>query len=323
MKVSFIVTTYNLSEMQLRRCLTSLTHQELARDEYEIIVVDDESDIDPHPVVESFSSVADVHYIRQQHRKQGAARNKALSIAQGDAIRFVDGDDFLLAGTTRLLLALLESYKGDIVISGFRETPSNAPFTPRATADKTNCQIDIYDSHSYMATHTLFGSCCVLLFRRSLLREPLLFAEDTYIEDEEFVTRLVWRAGTVVVTDLVTYAYTRNNGSTTRQRDTAHVDSLFDARIDSLRRIQAFASSVQGEHRGLERKVHFLAVDIVRLALREPDWEQRTALCLKQLGNQQLFPIPMADYSFKYRTFAKLSSSPTGRRLLRLWERIR
>lgn len=323
MKVSFIVTTYNLSESQLRRCLRSLTHQELSREDYEIIVVDDESDDDPQPIVESFSSVANMHYVRQQHHRQGAARNKALEIAKGDVIRFVDGDDFLYAGTTRLLLEFLDGFEGDIIISGFKKVPSTASFSPRATANSANCQIDIYNSHQYMASHTLFGSCCVLMFRRSLLNTPLSFVEDTYIEDEEFVTRLVWRADTIITTDLVTYAYTQNDISTTHQRDTSHLDTLFSARMDSLQRIQSFASSVEGERKGLDRKVHFLAVDILRNALREPDWEQRTSSCVKKLSDRRLFPLPSADYSFKYRTFAKLSSSSIGRRILHLLEMIK
>ena len=41
--ITFIVTTYNLEDWLLRRCLESITTQGLDHDTYEIIVVDDGS----------------------------------------------------------------------------------------------------------------------------------------------------------------------------------------------------------------------------------------------------------------------------------------
>ena len=324
MKVSFIVTTYNLSEAQLRRCLLSLTHQELPPDDYEIIVVDDESDIDPQPIVESYSSVANVRYFRQEHSRQGAARNRGLREAHGEFIRFVDGDDYLFAGTTRHLLSLFDDHQADVVISAFNEVSSDAVFLPRSVVERTNSQTDIYDSHQYMASHTLFGSCCVLMFRRTLLDgEPLFFAENTYIEDEEFVTRLVWRAHTVVTTDLVTYAYTHNPSSTTHLRDEEHVNDLFSARFNALGKVSHLAHEAEGDNKGLNRKAHFLAVDILRLALREPDWKSRTASYVNDMRKQNLFPPVNAAYNTKYSTFTRLVTSSTGRQILRLLEKTK
>ena len=54
--ISFIVTTYNLEDWLLRRCLSSIVAQGLPRDEYEIIVVDDESAVSPLPVVDEFAA---------------------------------------------------------------------------------------------------------------------------------------------------------------------------------------------------------------------------------------------------------------------------
>ena len=67
----------------MRRCLSSIVSQGLARDEYEIIVVDDESSISPQHIIDEFAEQADITLYIQLHARQGAARNLALEYARG------------------------------------------------------------------------------------------------------------------------------------------------------------------------------------------------------------------------------------------------
>ena len=75
--ITFIVTTYNLEDQLLRRCLESIVSQGMEREDYEIIVVDDESKVSPQHVIEEFTHRADIHLHIQQHKRQGAARNSS------------------------------------------------------------------------------------------------------------------------------------------------------------------------------------------------------------------------------------------------------
>lgn len=319
--ITFIVTTYNLEDWLLRRCLTSIVAQGIAS--YEIIVVDDESDISPRHVVEEFCEQADIRLYTQKHSRQGAARNLALHYAKGQWVQFVDGDDYLLPNTVKSCLEMAEGYKLELLMFGYREVYSQAMEHIQVSQ---NCMSPITSGNEYMLQHNLFGSCCTLLFCRALLDAPehgqsLRFTEHIYIEDEEFVTQLVWRAQRMAKTDSIVYAYYQRSGSTVHNRTQAHTDELFRNYFVVLKRLLQFEASIAAKpHDGLTRKIRFLAIDIMRRTLREKDWKSRWHETATQLRNLGLYPIPSAQYSWKYRVFCLLSQSNLGCQILKATE---
>ena len=321
--ITFIVTTYNLEDWLLRRCLTSIVAQGIAS--YEIIVVDDESDISPRHIVEEFCEQADIRLYTQKHSRQGAARNLALHHAKGQWIQFVDGDDYLLPNTVKSCLEMAEGYKLDLLMFGYREVYSQAMEHIQVSQ---NCMSPITSGNEYMLQHNLFGSCCTLLFCRALLDapehgQPLRFTEHIYIEDEEFVTQLVWRAQRMAKTESIVYAYYQRPESTTHNRTQAHTDELFRNYFVVLKRLLQFEASIAAKpHEGLTRKIRFLAIDIMRRTLREKDWKSRWDKTTTQLRDLGLYPIPAAQYSWKYRIFSLLSQSRLGRHLLKVTEHL-
>ena len=323
--ITFIVTTYNLEDWLLRRCLTSIVAQGVA--DYEIIVVDDESDISPQQVVEEFSKQANIRLYIQKHSRQGAARNLALSHAKGQWIQFVDGDDYLLPHTVSPCLEMAKKNGLDLLMFGYREVNTQAmELTPPSVGEA--CLSDITTGNEYMLRHNLFGSCCTLLFCRTLLDAPthglpLRFTEHIYIEDEEFVTQLVWRAQRMARTDSIVYAYYQRPGSTVHSRSKAHTDELFRNYFVVLNRLLQFEAAIATQpHEGVTRKIRFLAVDIMRRTLREEDWQSRWNETVTQLSDLGLYPIPSASYSWKYQLFSLLSQSRVGRQLLKATERL-
>ena len=321
MKFSFIITTYNLTEAELRRCLNSLGRQGLDANDFEVIVVDDESDVSPESIVMSYADVLPVRFLAQPHARQGAARNLALRHAQGDFIQFVDGDDYLFADDQGHWWKDMERMQADLFLFGHARV---SEYSCPVTMPEKSAFTEITDGKRYMKHHTLFGSCCTLCFSRQLLQldgpRPLLFAEGIYIEDEEFATRLVWRAQRMAVTTSVRYAYVQRPGSTTHKRDREHIDDLFRAYFTVLDNLQQMEGEEPSPHEGLDRKLHFLSLDILRHALRQDDWQQRFTECGQQLRQRGLFPLPKAAYSEKYRLFRLLSKHSAGRKCLRVAE---
>lgn len=321
--ITFIVTTYNLEDWLLRRCLTSIVAQGIAS--YEIIVVDDESDISPRHIVEEFCEQADIRLYTQKHSRQGAARNLALHHAKGQWIQFVDGDDYLLPNTVKSILEMAERLKLDLLMFGYREIYSQSMEHIQESQTRMS---RITSGNEYMLQHNLFGSCCTLLFCRALLDapehgQPLRFTEHIYIEDEEFVTQLVWRAQRMAKTGSIVYAYYQRPESTTHNRTQAHTDELFRNYFVVLKRLLQFEASIAAKpHEGLTRKIRFLAIDIMRRTLREKDWKNRWDKTTTQLRDLGLYPIPAAQYSWKYRIFSLLSQSRLGRHLLKVTEHL-
>lgn len=334
--ITFIVTTYNLEDRLLRRCLESITAQGIERESYEIIVVDDESITSPQHIVDEFAPKANITLYTQQHARQGTARNLALQHAKGEWIQFVDGDDYLYAGTIAPLLKAAEENDLDLLTFGFREVGDEVPLLSpqggkKGTAMSKHLPLgggrEVASGDSYMLHHNLFGSCCMQLFRKRLLDDPiygtpLRFTENIYIEDEEFITKLVWRARRMASTDAIVYAYYQRPGSTIHNRSSEHTDELFRNYFIVAKRLTDYEREVAAKpHDGLTRKIRFFAIDILRRALREPDWKERWHRSAMELLKLNLYPIPSANYSWKYRMFRLLAQRSPGRHILRIIEK--
>jgi len=88
---SIIVPTYNHPE-RLADCLKSLSQLEYPRDRFEVIVVDDGSQVNPEAVVAPFLGRLNVSLITQKHSGPGAARNNGATQARGQFLAFTDSD---------------------------------------------------------------------------------------------------------------------------------------------------------------------------------------------------------------------------------------
>ncbi|MBR4312685.1 MAG: glycosyltransferase family 2 protein [Bacteroidaceae bacterium] len=324
--ISFIVTTYNLEDWLLRRCLDSIVAQGMSRDQYEIIVVDDESAVSPQHVVDGYTRHADISLYVQRHARQGAARNLGVQYAKGEWMQFVDGDDYLLPGTIIPILQAAEINDLDLLMFGFFEVYGEKLVVSNRTTSKIVLS-PITTGNDYMLHHNLLGVCWLQVFHRSLLDEPMFgyplrFTEGIYVEDEEFVTKLVWRAQRMARTDVPVYAYYQRVNSTVHCRSFEHTDELFGNCFVVLKRLIDFETSLGAKaHEGLTRKVRFLALDILRLSLRDSDWMDRWKRSVRQLDNLGLYPLPAANYSWKYSMFRLLTNNGVGRRMLWLLEK--
>lgn len=87
--VSIIIPTYNRSAL-LKQALLSCLEQ--TYQDFEIIVVDDGSTDDTKQVVESLGS-SKIRYFFQENCGRSKARNRAISLAEGKYITFLDSDD--------------------------------------------------------------------------------------------------------------------------------------------------------------------------------------------------------------------------------------
>ena len=93
-KISLIVTDYN-DEKYLKNCLDSIIKQSLH--DMEIICINDESSDNIAEIIKNYAHKDKrIKCINQEYENPTAARNKAIEIAQGEYIGFVDGNDILI-----------------------------------------------------------------------------------------------------------------------------------------------------------------------------------------------------------------------------------
>ena len=117
-KLSFIIPYYN-AEKWIAKCLESLLHQDLAEDEYEIIVVDDGSTGDVEILKDYSQSYSNIFYIWQENKMTCAARNKGLSLARGEFVFFCDNDDFVTENVFGRLYNIAKCYNADVLFFNF------------------------------------------------------------------------------------------------------------------------------------------------------------------------------------------------------------
>lgn len=121
-KISVVIPTFNRRD-SLARCLETLNAQDLAADQYEMVVVDDGSLDDTVEMLQSFQSRAQLRVVVQpENRGQTAALNAGTRAAVGDKVLFLDDD---LLCDPNLLSAHLAAHAqcgGPVQVSGRMQT---------------------------------------------------------------------------------------------------------------------------------------------------------------------------------------------------------
>ena len=102
MKASVIIPVYN--DPRIEACILSLLRQDYPKESYEIIVVDNISDVSIQQIIQRF----DVKYVRENRKGSYFARNKGLELAQGEIAAFIDAD---CVADPHWLSELLEGFK--------------------------------------------------------------------------------------------------------------------------------------------------------------------------------------------------------------------
>lgn len=117
-KVTLIIPMYNC-EKYIRRCLNSIINQTYKN--LEIIVINDGSTDKSLSIVKEMAKVdSRIICINQKNMGVAKTRNKAISLATGKYIMFVDNDDYLDDDYIHNYVNVIEKTDYDVVIGGYR-----------------------------------------------------------------------------------------------------------------------------------------------------------------------------------------------------------
>ncbi len=95
MVLSVVIPTFNRSQI-LRECIDALYRQDLPRQDYEVLVVDDGSKDDTSVLLEKYATkYSNFRFFRQKNQGQGIARNLGVERAVGNIIVLI-GDDIIV-----------------------------------------------------------------------------------------------------------------------------------------------------------------------------------------------------------------------------------
>lgn len=197
LKVSIVIPIYNV-EGYIKDCVESVRSQTWINTE--IIVVDDGSTDKSSQICDELQKKDDrVIVIHQDNKGSSEARNSGITVATGEYIMFLDGDDFWNDNQALERLMKRTNEVGADVLNFsyqkyYEDTGEIVPYFNNIPAMPTSCctkenQID------YLTKHNLYiASACNKLIRRSLFNEELMFVSGIYSEDVEWCARLLKQA---------------------------------------------------------------------------------------------------------------------------------
>lgn len=105
--VTVLTPSYNYAHF-LPECLRSVQEQQSSGLDVQHVVVDDGSTDDSWAVITDLHPQRERDCVRQDNRGLSATLNRALTLARGEWLLWLNADDFLLPDTMRLLAATLQ-----------------------------------------------------------------------------------------------------------------------------------------------------------------------------------------------------------------------
>lgn len=126
-KFSVIISVYNVEKF-LRECLNSITSQTLKN--FEVICIDDGSTDNSLRILQEYANKdSRFKVISQENQGQGIARNRAMDIAQGEYLFFIDPDDFIEPKTLASIYDKFRQTDADIVQFDFATCRENGEYS--------------------------------------------------------------------------------------------------------------------------------------------------------------------------------------------------
>lgn len=168
-KVSIIITTYN-REIYLKETISSILSQSYGN--FELIIIDDGSTDNSKEVISSFVDERIIYYY-QQNKGQNSARNKGMSLSQGEYIAHVDSDDLWKSTKLEKQVHILNKKKDiDLVYCGTRLIDNKGFFIKKLKIHKHNGFV----LDKLLMSNFLYNGSNIL-FRKSCLEKVTCFDE--------------------------------------------------------------------------------------------------------------------------------------------------
>lgn len=193
-------------------CIASCCNQdEISPDEYEIIIVNDETPDDSIEVAQEEMKKHINHHFKIVNRKNGglsAARNSGIEMAEGEYLWFIDSDDYIERDSLATLMPLAKKNEYDII-----NFSHNTIFKSGAKIDGNNGELFACTGIFYLSKRT-FLSACTGIYKRSWMEEHnLRFKEGVIWEDSEFNLRAYSLTEHCFYTGKALYNYIRRDDS--------------------------------------------------------------------------------------------------------------
>ncbi|MGF2159033.1 glycosyltransferase family 2 protein [Enterococcus avium] len=230
--VSVIVPVYN-SQDYLRTTVESILAQSFTN--FELLLIDDGSTDDSSVICDHLAEQdCRIRVVHRENKGMCAARNYALSIANGKYVTFCDNDDLYLNDLLKDNFILAEKYEADTVrfLRELQRLENNKEISKSVTTDVGNHLLtkkNIADNYDIL--RSIGGGVWNGLYRKDFLKKHnILFDESmrSGMEDLDFNLKVYASLEKLYINSKVYYLWIqRDEHSTSRKFTMNYLESLF------------------------------------------------------------------------------------------------
>lgn len=213
MKLSVILPVYNV-EAYIERCILSIENQDIPKNEYEIIAVNDGSkDASPQIIENLQQKFGNIILIHKENGGLSSARNYGLKHARGQYIWFVDSDDYIEKDTLGRLLMQIASLDLDMLAFNIYDVWNDREASGFVLREQPT---SVISGEEYVRKYRIGISACFFIVKKSLLDDNgLSFTEGIIHEDYEFTLKLYRHVKRMAFEPLRVYNYIHRENSIT------------------------------------------------------------------------------------------------------------
>lgn len=216
-KFSIIIPNYNKAKY-IKKCLESIFNQNIEKEKYEVIVIDDGSNDESLMIIEEYP----VKLFHTDRKGAGGARNVGIDNSNGEYIIFIDSDDYL---TNNNVLTELDNMivKQDIISLAFTKD----------SFGKTELIREKRDSLAKKIESTKLLGCPTKCFKREIIGNTR-FTVGTAYEDVCFTLECLCKCKEYDYFEKSFYTYRKVENSNTTQEVSGVIMADLIAEISKL-----------------------------------------------------------------------------------------
>lgn len=227
-RLSIIIPVYNLEDY-IEDTVSSCLRQDISKNDYEIILVDDGSNDGSLAVLERIKSVNENVIV--YHKENGgvsSARNKGIELATGKYIWFVDGDDIVADNCLKTLLEAVECEDVDLLDFRMENVDSVDAKPSKVSGIEYSSDKEIFPEFLAHAGGSGGGVCCNFFKTEIIKLNGLKFnTEIKYSEDVLFSFTALLKCKKIAKTEGVFYYYYQREGSAIHSKNyDLHIKSM-------------------------------------------------------------------------------------------------
>jgi glycosyltransferase involved in cell wall biosynthesis len=297
-RLSIIVPVFN-TEKYLARCLDSLVEQDIAEDQYEILIINDGSPDNSSFIARDYvSKYSQVRYHEHENIGLFETRNKGIALAEGKFVYFVDSDDFIAKNVLGKIVGYMERAQLDVFGFGIVKTTSSTITSP-SLDHSTFEALPVYEGPAYISKFDYPKESVWLVINKAFLEaNSITNINGDAFSDGLFTTETLFYAKRIAVIPDPVYAYFQHSGSILHKESPGHYRSLLKRYEATSRVFRLFIKKIEplqtlsdaGLQRMKNKEISYIFFMLVRAVKSDLSLQEMGQL-LDRLRAEGFYPI--------------------------------